>query len=122
MKLKQVVLTAVVTSLVTNFLLSSWLFWIVLFIGLWFYLGYLGNIVDDPPLNDPLFMIMGPISLIVCLIYNRTRGLKRLWRHFFKKPIPSIRSPFVFKEETETDKSSFFNNELNPPSKLDNRE
>ena len=95
---KAVILTAVLTTLATNLLLSSWLFWLALFIGVWLYIGYLGNIMDSCFCNEPMnsLVIIGPLNFISSISENRSNGLKRLWKHFFVKPLPKFRSPFVF--------------------------
>lgn len=96
---KTVILTAVLTTLATNVLLSSWLFWAALFIGAWLYLGYLGNVMYGDKIDN--FIVLGPFIVLVASIERGTRGFKNLWDYFFTKPFPKFRSPFVFDKSEE---------------------
>lgn len=100
---KSTIVVAIVTTLLTNFLLSSWLFWLIACIALWLYIGYLGTVMEDffiPDWCDPI-IILGPFCFIGSLMENGLDGLKRLWNHFFSKPMPTLRSPFVFDKDEE---------------------
>lgn len=104
MTLKNVIITSVLTTFVTNFLISfilgSWLFWFLAFIAGWLYLGYLGSIADREELNP--FILFGPIYLAGAVFVPKTDcGFHCLWEHFTKRPFPSfsIQSPIKFNNE-----------------------
>lgn len=88
MKLKNVIVASVLTTLVTNLLISSWIFWLLVFIAGWVYLGYLGCIAEKYQLNT--FVVFGPIYLFTAILYTKSAAFYRLWEHFTSRPIPNI--------------------------------
>lgn len=97
--IKSTIVVAFLTTLLTNFLLSSVLFWVIAFIALWLYMGYLSNVMDSYNTKFDSFVLFGPFGFFISLMENGTAGLRRLWYHWFGKPMPTIRSPFVFEDD-----------------------